>query len=83
MWKSEQYINIFFPRAKEYVGYKGFLTIINSKKKPVKLELTSSIIDSYLDALMERNISFSGNSISEVYGKMFKYFNKYGMIFVN
>lgn len=83
IWKSEEFINVKFPIAKDYLNYKGLLTITNKKTKPVTLAITCTLGNYVMENIMDKNISFTGNSISEVYGKMSKYFSKFGMIFIN
>ena len=83
LWKSDESIRILFPRAKDYLHYKGALTITSKKTKNVSLEIKCIISNYVMENYMDDEITFTGDSISEVYGKMSKYFSKYGMIFIN
>jgi hypothetical protein len=82
IWESEERIIIKFPQSKEILHYKGILRVSEKKIKAVTLNITC-IIGSYgMENFMEREKSFTGDSISEVYGKMSKYFHKWGMVFI-
>ena len=83
LWKSEESIRVHHPKGKDYLLYSGVLSVTNKKTKNITLEI-KCIFGSYvLENIMKNEITFTGNSISEVYGKMSKYFSKYGLIFVN
>ena len=47
------------------------------------LKLTSEIDDIFIGEFMEVKKEFKGNSVSEVYGKMAKWYYKNGIIFQN
>ena len=80
LWESEEDIYIDFPRAKDTLYYKGILKILGKKYYPVTLKINRIHGTYVMDELMEEEVCFSGNSITEVYCKMSKYFNKYGML---
>ena len=70
-------------RSKEWVMYTGKLTIYDRKTSPVVLKLKSEILNSFIGEFMEDEKEFKGNSVSEVYGKMAKWYYKNGIIFQN
>ena len=70
-------------RSKEWIIYSGKLTIYERKTNPVILQLNSEIYDSFIGEFMEENKEFKGKSISNVYGKLEKWYYKNGIIFQN
>lgn len=70
-------------RSKEWVMYSGKLTIYDRKTNPIVLKLKSEIYDTFIGEFMEDKKEFKGDSVSEVYGKMAKWYNKNGIIFQN
>jgi len=70
-------------RSKEWVMYSGKLTIYDRKTNPVILKLKSEIYDTFIGEFMEDKKEFKGDSVSDVYGKMAKWYNKNGIIFQN
>ncbi len=70
-------------RSNEWVMYSGNLTIYDRKSDPVVLKLKSEINDSFIGEFMDEKKEFKGNSVSEVYGKMSKWYYKNGIIFQN
>jgi len=70
-------------RSKEWVMYSGKLTIYDRKTNPKVLKLKSEIYDTFIGEFMEDKKEFKGDSVSEVYGKMAKWYNKNGIIFQN
>lgn len=70
-------------RSKEWIMYSGKLVIYERKQNPIVLSLKSEIYDSFIGESMEDKKEFKGNSVSEVYGKLAKWFNKNGIIFQN
>lgn len=70
-------------RSKEWILYSGKLTIYDRKENPIVLKLKSEIYDTFLREIMEEKKEFKGDSVTEVYGKMAKWFNKNGVIFQN
>jgi hypothetical protein len=61
-------------QSKQWVMYSGKLTIYDRKVSPIVLKLKSEIYDSFLSIGMEDKIEFKGNSVSEVFGKMAKWY---------
>jgi hypothetical protein len=70
-------------RSNEWIMYSGQLTIYDRKSNPVILKIKSEICDSFIGDFMEDKKEFKGNSVSEVYGKMSKWYYKNGIIFQN
>jgi len=70
-------------RSKEWVMYSGNLTIYDRKTYPVVLKLKSEIYDIFISDLMEDKKEFKGNSVSDVYGKLAKWYYNKGIIFQN
>lgn len=70
-------------KSKEWVMYSGKLTIYDRKTNPINLNLRSEIYDSFIGEFMEEKKVFKGNSVSEVYGKVAKWYLKHGTIFKN
>lgn len=68
-------------RSKEWVMYKGNLTIYDKKLDPIVLKLKSEIQDSFIGQFMEETIQFKGDSLAEVFGKVAKWYYKNGIIF--
>lgn len=68
-------------RSKEWVMYSGKLIIYERKINPIVLKLKSEIYDSFLRELMEESKEFKGDSVSEVYGKISKWYYKNGVVF--
>lgn len=70
-------------RSKEWVMYSGKLTIYDRKTNPIVLKLKSEISDTFIGEFMDDKKEFKGDSVSDVYGKMAKWYNKNGIIFQN
>lgn len=70
-------------QSNEWVMYSGKLTIYDRKTNPIVLKLKSEIWDTFIGEFMEDKKEFKGNSISDVYGKMSKWYYKNGIIFQN
>ena len=70
-------------RSNEWVMYSGKLVIYDRKQNPIVLSLKSEICDSFIGEFMEAKKEFKGDSVSEVYGKLAKWYNKNGIIFQN
>lgn len=63
--------------------YSGSLTIYDRTSKPVVLKLKSEILDSFIGEFMEDRKDFKGDSVSEVFGKLSKWYYQNGIIFQN
>ena len=70
-------------RSHEWVVYSGKLTIYDREKNPVVLCLKCVICDSFIEEFLDATKEFKGDSVSEVYGKLAKWYNKNGIIFQN
>jgi len=70
-------------QSNEWVMYSGKLTIYERKTNPVILKLKSEIYDTLIREFMEEKKEFKGNSISDVFGKVAKWYYKNGIIFQN
>ena len=70
-------------RSNEWIMYSGNLTIYDRKTNPVVLKLKSEIFDSFIGEFMDDKKDFKGNSISNVYGKLAKWYYNRGIIFQN
>ena len=70
-------------RSKEWVMYSGKLTIYDRKTNPIVLKLKSEISDTFIGEFMDDKKEFKGDSVSDVYGKMAKWYYKNGIIFQN
>jgi hypothetical protein len=63
--------------------YSGKLTIYNRKINPIVLKLKSEIYDSFIGEFMDDKKEFKGNSVSDVFGKLSKWYFQNGIIFQN
>jgi len=70
-------------RSNEWVMYSGKLIIYDRKTNPIVLRLKSEIYDTFIGEFMENKKEFKGDSVSDVYGKMSKWYYKNGIIFQN
>lgn len=83
IFQSNEEVSGKFRRTGEYIDYAGILTVYNRKTKPVQLELKCVYNNFILEEIMEREIVFSGDSITEVYAKLSKWYLRYDIIFQN
>lgn len=70
-------------RSNEWVMYSGKLTIYDRKTNPIVLKLKSEIHDIFIGEFMEERKEFKGDSLSNVYGKIAKWYLKNGILFQN
>lgn len=70
-------------QSKEWVMYTGKLTIYDRKINPVILKLKSEIYGTFIGEFMEEKKEFKGNTVSDVFGKVAKWYFKNGIIFQN
>ena len=70
-------------KSKEWVMYSGTLTIYDRKTNPIILRLNSEIYDYFIGVSMEEKKVFKGESVSEVFGKVAKWYLKNGIVFQN
>jgi len=83
IYQADQEVTGKHLRSKEWVMYSGKLTIYDRKLNPIVLRLKSEICDTFIGEFMEDKKEFKGDTVSEVYGKMAKWYNKNGIIFQN
>lgn len=79
---KEEVIGKHIP-SKLWIKYSGVLSVYDRKTNPVVLKLKSDIYDSILYNMMEEKKEFKGVSVSQVYGKLAKWFNRNDIIFQN
>jgi len=70
-------------RSKQWILYTGKLKIYDRKTNPIVLKLNSEFSGGFVSDHMESDKQFKGNSISEVFGKVAKWYYKNGIIFQN
>jgi hypothetical protein len=70
-------------QSNEWVMYSGKLTIFDRKINPIILKLQSEIYDTFIGEFMEEKKEFKGDSVSDVFGKVAKWYLKNGIIFQN
>lgn len=70
-------------RSKEWIMYSGKLTIYDRKTNPIVLKLKSEIYDTFIGEFMDEKKEFKEDSVSDVYGKLAKWYHKNGIIFQN
>jgi hypothetical protein len=70
-------------QSNEWVMYSGKLIIYDRKISPVVLKIKSEIYDTFIGEFMEEKKDFKGDSVSEVFGKVAKWYYKNGIIFQN
>ena len=83
IFQSEEEVTGKFKKTGEYIDYKGKLSIYDRKAKPVLLELKCIYNNFVLEDIMDSEISFSIDSISQVYAKLSKWYLKYDITFQN
>ncbi|MEN8122480.1 MAG: hypothetical protein ABFS35_19205 [Bacteroidota bacterium] len=72
-----------FRRSGEYISYTGKLNVYERKTKPVVLDLKPDYIDPFLPEILHSNKSSSGNSVTEVYAELSKWFLRFDCTFQN
>jgi hypothetical protein len=82
-YKADQEVFGRHLRSNEWILYTGTLTIYERKTYPVVLKLKSEVYDSFLSELLEDKKQFKGDSVSEVYGKVSKWYYSSGIILKN
>jgi len=81
IYQAEQEVVGKHLRSNEWVMYSGKLTIYERKTKPIVLRLKSEGLDTFIGEFMEDKKYFKGDSLSDVFGKMSKWYYKHGIIF--
>lgn len=70
-------------RSNTWVIYSGNLVIYDRQLNPILLKLKSEYRDSFVGEYMEDKKQFKGDSVTEVYGKLAKWFDKNDLKFRN
>jgi hypothetical protein len=70
-------------RSGEWIYYIGELIIYDRKTYPVVLKLTRETHDFFISEFMEKKKEIKGKSLSEVFGKVAKWFYNQGIIYQN
>ncbi|NPA36292.1 MAG: hypothetical protein GXO47_05530 [Chlorobi bacterium] len=70
-------------KSNEWIMYSGKLSIYDRKTTPVILKLKCEQEVDFVSNLMDDTKEFKGNSVSDVFGKLAKWYYKYGIIFQN
>ena len=70
-------------KSNEWVMFSGRLTIYDRKNNPIVLKLKNEIYDVIIGGYMDDKKEFRGNSVTEIYGKLAKWYLKNGIIFQN
>lgn len=70
-------------KSNEWVMFSGRLTIYDRKNNPIVLKLKNEIYDTFIGGYMDDKKEFRGNSVTEVYGKLAKWYLNNGIIFQN
>jgi hypothetical protein len=81
IFMSTDEIIVYNTLTKEYLTYKAFLTVKNSKTTPVKLVVKEMFTNSFIQIEPEK--TFTGKSVSEVYGKFSKWLYKQDLLMSN
>ena len=83
LFQSKEEIFAKYRRSGEYISYTGKLSVYERKTKPVVLDLKPDYIDPFMPEIMYSKKSFTGNSITEVYAKLSKWFLRFDCTFQN
>jgi hypothetical protein len=70
-------------KSKEWVMFSGRLTIYDRKTNPIVLKLKNEIYDYFIGGYLDDKKEFRGNSVSEVFGKLSKWYYINGIMFQN
>jgi hypothetical protein len=70
-------------KSKEWVMFSGKLIIYDRKNNPIVLKLKNEIYDTFIGGYMDDKKEFKGNSVTEVYGKLAKWYLNNGIVFQN
>jgi len=81
IFKSTDEIIVYNTLTQEYLVYKAFLTVKNSKTTPVKLVVKEMFTNSFIQIEPEKTIT--GKCVSEVYGKFSKWLYKQDLLMSN
>lgn len=70
-------------QSNEWICYTGKLKIYDRKTNPITLSLKSEVYDSVFDEFLDKIKEFKGSSLSQVFGKVAKWYYRKGIIFQN
>jgi len=79
IYTEKQEIMGYFPKGRDGVFYEGTLTITDKDKHSVTLELKITMHHFIFE--FPETKTFKGDSVSEVYGKLSKWFASLGFVF--
>lgn len=79
IYESDERILGHLQQAKEWIIYNARLKIKNGGKKPVSLDMEFEPPHPFPFNMPEKH-SIKGESITDCYAKLVKYFNKFGII---
>jgi hypothetical protein len=81
VYQSKEEIYGYFPKGNDSLTYAGVLTVSDKAgKNMVTLDLTIKR-HLYIMELPDKKI-FNGESVTQVYGKLSKWFYSYGIVFM-
>ncbi len=78
IYQSKEIIHGRHTRSKEWIEYSAVVTIKDSGKQPVSIEMT---FDSYPPFAIELPDHHKAENLTEVYGKVVKFLKRYGFEF--
>lgn len=81
LYQSKEEIYGKHLRAKEWIEYSGKITVFDRKTNSVTLKIKSEIYDSFIRDIMDDEKEFKGNSVTEEYAKLSKWFYQREVIF--
>jgi hypothetical protein len=81
LYQADQEVFGKHMQSSEWIMYFGKLTVYDRKTKPVVLKLKGEIYPFYIADFMEEKKEIKGDSISEVFGKIAKWYLKHGIVF--
>jgi hypothetical protein len=83
IYQADQEVTGKHLQSKQWVMYTGKLIIYDRATDPVILKLISEIYDPFISDAMEEKKQFKGKSVSEIFGKVSKWYLKNGIVFQN
>ena len=82
VYESNECILGFEPRGKDWIQYNCTLKIKDGGKKPVSMDLTFVPPHPFLQNMPESH-SIKAESVTDAYGKIVKFLNRFGIVFRN
>jgi len=83
LFQSKEEVHGRFQQTGEYISYSGMLTVYERKTKPILLNLKCIYNNFILEEVMDSEISFTGDSITQVYAKLSKWYLRFDCTFQN